>query len=101
MALHELATNAAKYGALSNIAGRVYIDWNVTAVPVPTFTMQWREVGGPEVVAPGGTGFGQVVIGRMVEAAVGGTVALEIGIRGLTWELVAPAKKTLETGPDG
>src|SRR6185369_140876 len=51
MALHELATNAAKYGALSNDRGQVYIDWT-TADATGQFRLIWREVGGPPVAAP-------------------------------------------------
>ncbi len=52
MALHELATNAGKYGALSNAEGRVLISWQLTSSTLPTFTMGWLEEGGPMVVAP-------------------------------------------------
>ena len=47
MALHELATNALKYGALSNDVGRVHISWQVANGLNPTFTMRWLEGGGP------------------------------------------------------
>ena len=72
MALHELATNAAKYGALSNLDGQVRIAWQITAAAKPTFSMSWLEDGGPKVTLPTRKGFGQIVIGRMAEAAVEG-----------------------------
>ncbi len=60
MALHELATNAGKYGALSNADGRVEVSWRVECAEtgVKTFTMTWREQGGPPVVVPAKNGFG-------------------------------------------
>ena len=87
MALHELATNAAKYGALSNSEGRVRITWQVTAEPKPRFTMSWQECGGPKVSAPTRAGFGQIVIGRMAEAAVQGVATTDYEETGLSWSL--------------
>ncbi|HVB80000.1 MAG TPA: PAS domain S-box protein [Candidatus Binataceae bacterium] len=87
MALHELATNAAKYGALSNSEGRVRITWQVTADAKPRFLMSWLEYGGPKVAAPTRTGFGQIVIGRMAEAAVQGVAKLDYEATGVSWNL--------------
>jgi two-component system CheB/CheR fusion protein len=98
MALHELATNASKYGSLSNKIGRVHISWQVADVPTPTFTMRWLEEGGPEVAPPSRRGFGQMVIGRMVESAVDGTVEVEYRESGLSWKLSAPVAGTIERG---
>ncbi len=96
MALHELATNASKYGALSNEVGRVHISWQVTIDSAPTFTMRWLEEGGPLVEPPTRRGFGQIVIGRMVESAVDGKVELEYRASGLSWKLGAPVSSTIE-----
>ena len=96
MALHELATNAAKYGALSNSDGRVHISWQVAAAQEPTFTMQWLEEGGPTVAAPSHNGYGQMVIGSMAEAAVDGTVEIDYRESGLSWKLSAPVADALE-----
>jgi two-component sensor histidine kinase len=96
MALHELATNASKYGALSNEVGRVHISWQVANAPSPTFTMRWLEEGGPKVVTPSRRGFGQMVIGRMVESAVDGTVEIDYRESGVSWKLSAPAAGTME-----
>jgi two-component sensor histidine kinase/PAS domain-containing protein len=98
MALHELATNASKYGSLSNKIGRVHISWQVADVPTPTFTMRWLEEGGPEVAPPSRRGFGQMVLGRMVESAVDGTVEVEYRESGLSWKLSAPVAGTIERG---
>jgi two-component sensor histidine kinase len=95
MALHELATNAAKYGALSNSDGTVRITWQITADAKPQFLMSWLEDGGPKVVAPARAGFGQIVIGRMAEASVQGVAKIEYGDAGLSWNLSAPLKNVL------
>jgi two-component sensor histidine kinase len=55
MALHELATNAAKYGALSNATGRVEVCWEVRG---DSLHLEWVEISGPAVVAPRRRGFG-------------------------------------------
>ncbi|MEO8713645.1 MAG: PAS domain S-box protein [Acetobacteraceae bacterium] len=97
MALHELATNAVKYGALSNGEGRVHITWRIVARNT-AFLMSWLEEGGPSVAPPTRKGFGQTVIGRMVEAAVEGTVKVEYPESGFSWSLSAPFADTLERG---
>jgi PAS domain S-box-containing protein len=97
MALHELATNAGKYGALSNGEGRVHITWRVAARNTGFF-MSWREEGGPNVAPPTRKGFGQMVIGRMVEAAVEGITKIEYPESGFFWSLSAPCADTLESG---
>ncbi len=98
MALHELATNAIKYGALSNDVGRVHISWHVANASQLTFTMHWLEEGGPRVAPPTRPGFGQKVIGRMVESAVDGTVEIDYRESGLSWKLSAPVADTMEKG---
>ena len=96
MALHELATNAAKYGALSNIYGRVTIKWHVVTHDLPEFQITWIEEGGPPVQPPNHCGFGQILIGRMAEAAVGGTAELRYLESGVFWKLTGPVTNTLE-----
>ena len=81
LALHELATNAGKYGALSTDEGRVVVFW-VTAGD--TLRMSWTECKGPPVSAPKRRGFGTTVMGRMAEASLGGTVDLDFAPSGLT-----------------
>ncbi len=95
MALHELATNAAKYGALSNGEGRVHINWQVTADTDPKFLMSWQEDGGPKVAVPVRGGFGQIVIGRLAEAAVQGIAEINYAAAGVSWKLSAPMKAAL------
>ncbi len=95
MALHELSTNAAKYGALSNEGGRVHITWQTTAGAGANFSMSWLEDGGPAVIAPTRKGFGQVVIGRLVEMAVQGTTDISFHEHGVRWSLSAPVDTAL------
>ena len=90
MALHELATNAAKYGALSNADGVVRIGWSMEEGKAPTFCMHWLEEGGPKVAAPKRKGFGQRVIVSMVEGAVQGKVGIEYRETGVSWQLRSP-----------
>ena len=102
MALHELATNAAKYGALSNREGVVRIVWRITAKPEPRFLISWLEEGGPTVAPTGRKGFGQIVIGRMAEAAVQGVATITYEPGGLSWHLTAPLAGALtltQVGP--
>ena len=96
MALHELSTNAAKYGALAVPGGRITVSWKLADDPVPTLTMRWLEEGGPHVSPPTHIGFGQIVIGAMAEAAVHGKVDLDYRKSGLLWTLIAPAADVLE-----
>jgi PAS domain S-box-containing protein len=78
LVLHELATNAAKYGALSVDAGRVEIDWNLEGQEgEASLTLAWIESGGPHVEAPTTTGFGSKVIRSSVERQLGGRVDLD------------------------
>ncbi|WP_110350645.1 HWE histidine kinase domain-containing protein [Methylobacterium sp. B4] len=91
MALHELATNAVKYGALSNEGGRVVLDWEVMdAATSPRLRLRWEEVGGPPVVAPSRTGFGTRLIERALATEMGGTARIEYHPRGISFELMAP-----------
>lgn len=88
MAIHELATNAAKYGALSNDTGKVEVDWWVS--PDDTFHLVWREKGGPPVLAPTRTGFGSRLIKGVLAGDFGGTVEAAYDPDGLSLELKAP-----------
>jgi two-component sensor histidine kinase len=92
LALHELATNAVKHGALSVPHGKLSISWEVDRTRnAEALKLDWRERGGPLVTAPKRTGFGHVVMKRMVEQAVQGTVELNFASAGLQWSLQAPA----------
>jgi two-component sensor histidine kinase len=97
MALHELTTNAAKYGSLSTSKGRVRISWDILQQREPLFTMQWTEERGPTVSAPTRTGFGSLVMGPIVESALGGKVEIDFLESGLIWKLSALVASALET----
>jgi PAS domain S-box-containing protein len=94
MALHELTTNAGKYGALSNETGCVSIAWGLDATE---FVIHWSERGGPTVAPPERRGFGYSVISKLVEASVAGKVTLNFETTGLTWSLRCPAANVVET----
>jgi two-component sensor histidine kinase len=96
MAVHELATNAAKYGPLSVDEGRIQVAWQLSDSDDPVFSLQWIERGGPKVSPPNRKGFGHMVIGRAVEAAVEGKVEIGFPETGLTWKLQSRAGDTLE-----
>jgi two-component sensor histidine kinase len=93
LALHELATNASKYGALSADGGRVDVCWRTDG---NTFTMGWTERDGPSVSAPQRRGFGSIVMETMAERSLNGKVDLEYAPSGLTWRLTCPAANALE-----
>jgi len=97
MALHELATNSVKYGALSTDGGRVRIAWSLTGDgEARDFSMGWSEHGGPPVVPPRRNGFGQTVVERMVSGTLGGTAKLEFVPSGVVWTFACPARQALE-----
>jgi PAS domain S-box-containing protein len=98
LALHELATNAGKYGALSTDAGRVDVRWQVEG---DCFTMCWTERNGPPVSPPPRQGFGSTVMTSMAERTVDGKVNLAYAPAGLTWRLICPAAKALEGRSEG
>eukprot|EP01037_Dinobryon_pediforme_P001871 gene1871-1902_t len=101
MALHELATNAAKYGALSVPSGRVDIRWTVpeTSEPAALCHLSWVESNGPEVVPPSRRGFGRVVIERTVARALDGEVEMEYPPGGVRWRLSFPKAAIVMTFP--
>jgi PAS domain S-box-containing protein len=93
LALHELATNAGKYGALSTDVGLVDIGWGTVG---DTFTMSWIERQGPPVSAPENRGFGTKIMKEMAEHSVHGAVDLSYPPSGMTWRLTCPAANVLE-----
>jgi PAS domain S-box-containing protein len=96
LALHELATNAGKYGALSTERGRVDIGWGMT--DGDTFTMSWTEREGTQVAAPRRSGFGTLVMETMAQRSMDGVVHLNYAPSGLTWRLICPTANALEPG---
>jgi PAS domain S-box-containing protein len=87
MAVHELATNATKYGALSTPRGRVELYWTPEGA---TVALEWREFGGPAVAKPERSGFGSLLLGRMLERELGAAADIVYAAEGLTCRLRAP-----------
>jgi two-component sensor histidine kinase len=88
LALHELTTNAIKYGALSAEAGRVAVAWTLTPGPDKTvFVLSWTESGGPPVEPPTRTGFGTGMIQRALSGYVGGATTLNYDPTGVVFTL--------------
>ncbi|MDB5713551.1 MAG: histidine kinase, partial [Sphingomonadales bacterium] len=93
LALHELATNAAKYGALSVAHGSVAVAWHLEHQDDGPSTLQlkWRESGGPVVVQPQRTGFGSRLL-RITAAELDGEMTANFAATGLEWALRFPLK---------
>jgi PAS domain S-box-containing protein len=90
MALHELATNAVKHGALSVPGGRVAVSWQLRG---EALHLRWQEAGGPALSgAPARRGFGSRVLEGTVRGQLGGSVALDWLPEGLVCRLVVPLK---------
>jgi two-component sensor histidine kinase len=89
MALHELATNAAKYGALSDPAGHVWLAWRL-GLDGGAVVLRWRERGGPPVRAPLRRGFGTRLLTQGLAIELGSPAELVYGPRGLVCTFRAP-----------
>src|SRR5258707_11399750 len=92
LALHELATNAGKYGALSVDAGRVDVGWRLDS---DIFAMSWTERKGPPVSQPKRRGFGSTVVDSMVKQTVNGDVQLDYISSGVVGNLTGPPANSL------
>ncbi|MES2194223.1 MAG: sensor histidine kinase [Pseudomonadota bacterium] len=98
MVLHEIATNAAKYGALSNDTGKVALDWEVmTQTARPQLRLIWTETGGPHVTAPVQRGFGSRLIERSARDQLGGEATVDFLPHGVVCTITC----TLEDLPEG
>lgn len=97
MVLHELATNAGKYGALSGQEGGVAISWSLEcdAAGEAVFSMGWLERDGPPVSTPAKKGFGSTVIRDVAEMNLKGRVKLDFRAEGLCWRLSCPAREAV------
>ena len=84
MALHELATNALKYGALSSPAGRVLLSWEERD---GQFLLDWREAGGPVLAQPTHHGFGTTLMRHIPARSLNAEVSLDYAPTGLRWHL--------------
>jgi two-component sensor histidine kinase len=90
MGLHELATNAVKYGALSRQSGRVVIRWEIIPANDARFRMSWEERGGPPVTVPVRRGFGTRLIERSLAQDLAGAAKITFGATGVTCTIDAP-----------
>jgi two-component sensor histidine kinase len=90
MVLQELATNAVKYGALSNAAGEIRITWDVSHAEPRHIRLRWQESGGPSVQEPNRKGFGSRLIERSLAGDLGGGAHITFAPTGLICTLDAP-----------
>ncbi|MGA7327323.1 MAG: HWE histidine kinase domain-containing protein, partial [Rhodomicrobium sp.] len=98
VALHELATNAGKYGALSDDSGCVEVSWSLEPKEggAKTFVISWRERGGPAVTAPSQAGFGSIVLCRVAKESLDAQVELDYASTGLVWRLQCPVAEVMD-----
>lgn len=99
LVLHELATNSAKYGALSGEGGTLEVSW--TADANGDCAISWQEIGGPPVTPPSRSGFGSALISRSIPYDLGGRSNVEYAPDGVRAELVIPKKHTELTNEPG
>ncbi|HKT86613.1 MAG TPA: CHASE domain-containing protein [Novosphingobium sp.] len=94
LAIHELATNAAKYGALSNYDGRIHVEWRLLSPSL--VELHWREEGGPAVAEPEKRGFGRDLIEKIVAHELRSEVDLRFNPGGVECILKVPVRLTRE-----
>ncbi|OHT18559.1 sensor histidine kinase [Edaphosphingomonas haloaromaticamans] len=96
LALHELTTNAVKYGALSNGSGHVSVRWSIQdGDGSPHLCIDWTESGGPPVKEPERKGFGSLIIERNPRVVSGAKVSCHYPPTGFVWHFEAPARSVL------
>lgn len=100
MALHELCTNAAKYGALSADRGHIDIGWTLGEGEQDSFVFTWKERGGPMVKIPEREGFGTLMIERVLSQQLHAKITLDYQLDGLFCEIRAPMARLLSTAQD-
>jgi two-component sensor histidine kinase len=101
LAIHELATNASKYGALSVPEGKVAVHWELASSGGrQRFRMTWREFGGPMVAEPTRRGFGRQLIQQITAQALAGMVTHKFPPAGVRWTLDIPAAFVVSTHGD-
>jgi two-component sensor histidine kinase len=98
--LYELATNAAKHGALSVPDGRVLLRWRIDNLGGdPLFHLHWKESGGPEVDTPTRKGFGELLVRRIAPRDMAGKSEVRYDPAGFEYELEAPLRELIDTRP--
>jgi len=96
--LYELATNAAKHGALSVPEGRVLLQWRIDNLGGdPLFHLHWKESGGPPVEAPVRKGFGELLVRRIAPRDMAGKSEVRYDAAGFEYELEAPLRELIDT----
>ena len=90
MAFHELSTNALKHGAFSAGTGKIDVTWTISEDMPAMFNIIWHERGGPAPKASAKSGFGKLVLEKLMPAAVEGKAEIVAGPDGITWTLSAP-----------
>lgn len=93
LALHELATNAGKYGALAGESGRVTVEWRRHC---DEFVLSWTELTDEPICPPTREGFGTTVIARLAKLSLDGEVEIKYAPTGLVWHLRCPAARALD-----
>jgi len=93
LALHELSTNAMKYGALSNSSGRIDVTWERIDAGEPRLRLSWRETGGPAVKPPDRAGFGSFLLQRVLGEDLNGEVNVRFDPDGLFCLLETPLRE--------
>jgi two-component sensor histidine kinase len=97
MAIHELATNAVKHGALSNESGSVVVIWTLAGEgPAERFSLCWKERDGPAVGKPSRHGLGHGLLTVMTPHTLSGKARLDYAADGVTWTVECPAEAVLE-----
>jgi PAS domain S-box-containing protein len=100
LVVHELATNAAKFGALSNATGTIEVRWQLDDGSKPTgVVITWRERGGPPVIPPTRSGFGSKLLDRAVKHELGGTTEVAFAGEGVQYRLRLPTSDKVQPQP--
>lgn len=97
MAFHELSTNALKHGAFSVETGRIDVTWTISQDVPAMFNIIWQEHGGPAPKSKSKSGFGKLVLEKLMPAAVEGTAEIATEPDGIKWTLSAPLDRVLRS----
>ena len=96
LAFHELATNAARHGSISERSGAVRVEWTLEERNGERMLeLSWAEAHGPQVAAPANTSFGTTILKRATEDALDGTVTIDYDAGGLRWSVAARAREVV------
>jgi two-component system CheB/CheR fusion protein len=96
LAIHEVATNALKYGALSRAGGRIEVSWRIDeAASPPQLIFDWTEQGGPKVAAPQRKGFGTELLERTMAFELKGSTVLTFDPAGVRCVVTVPLSRRI------